>query len=80
LDYYIKTGTVVMGRYDHGTMSISPNPKMHSQAWGIGAEHALTEVGNIVLRAAYTQEHDADTVAALGSTDKLFRLDLRFMW
>lgn len=79
-DYYIKTGTVVMARFDHGTMSIAPNPTMVSQAWGIGAEHALTETGNIVLRGAYTQEHDADTVAALGSTDKLFRLDLRFMW
>ncbi|MDE3199677.1 MAG: hypothetical protein KGN79_02055 [Acidobacteriota bacterium] len=79
-DYYIKTGTVVMARIDRGTASIAPNPTVHTRAWGIGFEHALTERGNVVARAAYNQEHDADPVAVLGSTDKLFRLDFRFMW
>jgi hypothetical protein len=53
---------------------------MRSQAWGIGGEHALTSLGNVVLRAAYTQEHDGDPVALAGTTDKLFRLDIRYMW
>lgn len=80
VDYYIKTGTVVMARIDRGTASIEPNPTVHTRAWGIGFEHSLTERGNVVARAAYNQEHDADPVALLGSTDKLFRVDFRFMW
>ena len=79
-DYYFKTGTVVMARYDHALETIAPNPTMHTQAWGIGGEHALTSLGNIVLRAAYNQEHDGDPVALAGTTDKLFKLDIRYMW
>jgi hypothetical protein len=79
-DYYIKTGTVIMARIDRGTESIAPQPVMHTRAWGIGAEHALTDLGNVVLRAAYTQEHDGDPVALMGTTDKLFRFDVRYMW
>jgi len=79
-DYYLKTGTVVMARVDRGTTSISPQPTMHTRAFGIGLEHAMTQTGNVVLRASYNQEHDADPVALLGSTDKLFKLDFRFMW
>ena len=79
-DYYIKTGTVIMARLDRGTAKIVPNPTVHTRAFGFGAEHALTQLGNIVVRATYNQEHDADPVAVLGSTDKLFKLDFRFMW
>jgi hypothetical protein len=79
-DYYIKTGTVIMARLDRGTSSISPQPTMHTRAWGIGAEHALTSTGNIVARATYNQEHDGDPLALLGTTDKKFMLDFRFMW
>lgn len=79
-DYYIKTGTVVMARLDRGIAKIAPNPNVHTRAWGIGAEHSLTQLGNIVLRATYNQEHDADPVALLGTTDKLFKVDFRFMW
>ncbi len=79
-DYYLKTGTVIMARIDRGTSSITTQPTMHTRAWGIGAEHALTSVGNIVGRISYNQEHDGDPVALLGTTDKLFKLDFRFMW
>jgi hypothetical protein len=79
-DYYFKTGTVVMARYDRALETISPSPTMHTQAWGIGGEHALTPLGNVVLRAAFNQEHDGDPVALVGTTDKLFRLDIRYMW
>ena len=79
-DYYLKTGTVVMARVDRGTATIPTQPTVHTRAWGIGAEHALTATGNVVVRANYSQEHDADPVALLGSTDKLFKLDFRFMW
>lgn len=80
IDYYLKTGTVIMARADRGTAQILPNPTVHTRAWGFGAEHALTERGNVIARATYSQEHDADPVALLGTTDKLFRLDFRFMW
>ena len=79
-DYYVKTGTVVSVRFDRSSQTIAPNPTMHSQVWGIGAEHALTELGNIVLRAGYNQEHDGDPIAATSTTDKMFRLDIRYMW
>jgi hypothetical protein len=79
-DYYFKPGTVVMARYDHALQTISPNPAMHTQAWGIGGEHALTKLGNVVLRAAYNQEHDGDPVALAGTTDKRFKMDIRYMW
>jgi hypothetical protein len=79
-DYYLKTGTVVMARLDRGTQTISPQPTMHTRAWSIGAEHSLTQLGNVVVRASYNQEHDGDPVALMGTTDKLFKLDFRFMW
>ena len=79
-DYYLKTGTVIMARIDRGTSGITTQPNMHNRAWGIGAEHALTSLGNIVGRISYNQEHDGDPVALLGSTDKLLKLDFRFMW
>ncbi|MGB8259676.1 MAG: hypothetical protein WCE75_04970 [Terracidiphilus sp.] len=80
VDYYVKTGTVIMARMDRGTGKIDPNPTVHTRSFGFGAEHALSEDGNIIVRATYNQEHDADPVAMMGSTDKLFKLDFRFMW
>jgi hypothetical protein len=79
-DYYLKTGTVVMARLDRSNQSVGAGPVMHTRAWGIGAEHALTDLGNVVVRATYNQEHDGDPVALVGTTDKLFKLDFRFMW
>jgi hypothetical protein len=79
-DYYFKPGTAIMARLDRGTATIPTQPTMHSRVWGIGAEHALTELGNVIVRATYNQEHDGDPVALVGTTDKLFRLDFRFMW
>jgi hypothetical protein len=79
-DYYFKAGTVLMARYDRSLQTISPNPTMHTQAWGIGGERALTELGNVVVRASYNQEHDGDPLALVGMTDKLFKVDFRFMW
>lgn len=80
VDYYFKPGTAVMARYDRANEDIAPQPHMITQAWGIGGEQALTSLGNIVLRATYNQEHDGDPVALVGTTDKLFKLDIRYMW
>ena len=79
-DYYVKTGTVVMARLDRSTSSVTASPTMHTRAWGVGFERALSPLGNIVLRGTYNQEHDGDPVALMGTTDKLFRLDIRYMW
>ncbi len=80
VDYYIKTGTAFMARLDRSTQHIDPQPDMHTRAWGIGMEHAMTDRGNVVVRAAYNQEHDGDPVGLVGTTDKNFMLDFRFMW
>jgi hypothetical protein len=79
-DYYFKPGRAIMARYDHANETIAPNPTMVTQAWGFGGEQALTSLGNVVLRATFNQEHDGDPVALVGTTDKLFRLDIRYMW
>ena len=79
-DYYLKTGTAFMVRIDRSTQNIAPQPMMHTRAWGVGGEHALTELGNIVARATYTQEHDGDPLALVGTTDKQFKFDVRVMW
>ncbi len=79
-DYYLKDGTAVMARLDRATQAIDPQPTMHTRAWGIGAEHALTDIGNVIARATYSQEHDGDPVALMGTTDKKFMLDVRVMW
>ena len=80
VDYYLKTVTAVMARLDRGTATVPSQPTVHNRAWGIGAVHALTDMGNVVVRASYNQEHDGDPVALMGATDKLFKLDFRFMW
>jgi hypothetical protein len=69
-----------MARLDRGNDRIAPNPTVHTRAWGVGGQQALTKLGNIIVRATYNYEHDADPVAVLGSSDKLFKLDFRFMW
>ena len=80
VDYYIKPGFALMARLDRGTARIAPNPTVHDRAWGAGVEYSMTKLGNIIVRGTYNQEHDADPVAVLGSTDKLVKMDFRFMW
>ncbi len=80
VDYYFQPGTAVMARYDRASEDIAPQPRMITQAWGVGGERALTPLGNIVLRATYNQEHDGDPVALVGTTDKNFMMDIRYMW
>jgi hypothetical protein len=79
-DYYLKTGTAFMARIDRSTQSIAPQPVMHTRVWAVGGEHAFTQLGNVVARATYQQEHDGDPLALVGTTDKLFKFDVRLMW
>jgi len=79
-DYYLQTGFALMARYDRLTLAITGNPKVHTDAWGVGASKALTQLGNVVMRATYNHERDSDPVAGTSTIDKLFRLDVRVMW
>jgi hypothetical protein len=69
-----------MGRYDRLNQAIAGGPTVHTQAWTLGGEKALTELGNVVIRATYNHERDTDPVSGAVTTDKLFKLDLRLMW
>lgn len=79
-DYYIRRGFAVMARYDRLNQKIIATGPTHTQAWGVGAQKALTEIGNVIVRATYTHERDTDPVSGSVSTDKLFKIDLRLMW
>jgi hypothetical protein len=80
VDYYFKRGFAAMARYDRLNQAIPGGPTAHTQAWGVGGLHALTELGNVVIRATYNYERDADPVSGAVNTDKLFKVDLRLMW
>jgi hypothetical protein len=53
---------------------------VHTTAWAIGGQKALTELGNVILRASYGHQHNEDPVSGSLTTDKLFKIDLRLMW
>ncbi len=80
VDYYIQRGFAVMARYDRLGQTTGTGPLTHTSAWNIGTEKALTEIGNVVVRASYGHERDQDPVSGANFTDKLFRLDVRVMW
>jgi hypothetical protein len=80
LDYYIQRGFAVMGRYDRLNQAIAGGPAVHTEAWSLGSEKALTQLGNVVIRATYNHERDTDPVSGSVATDKLFKVDLRLMW
>jgi hypothetical protein len=80
VDYYIQRGFAVMARYDNMKQSVTGGPAYHTTAWNFGGEKALTELGNVVVRATYGHETDRDPVSGSANTDKLFKLDVRLMW
>jgi hypothetical protein len=80
LDYYVQRGWALMARYDRLNQKIAGGPAANTEAWGIGSEKALTQLGNVVIRATYNHERDTDPVSGSASTDKLFKVDLRLMW
>ena len=80
VDYYLQRGFAVMARYDRLSQRIGAGPTYPTTAWGIGTEKALTELGNVVIRATYNHERDEDPAGGGAITDNLFKLDLRVMW
>jgi hypothetical protein len=80
LDYYIQRGLAVMARYDRLKQNVASGPSNHTEAWSLGGEKTLTDIGNVILRASYGHERDQDPVSGSVTTDKLFRIDVRVMW
>ena len=80
VDYYIKPGIALMARLDRGAATIAPHPTVHDRAWGVGMEHSLTRWAMSWSAQPITRSTMRDPVALLGTTDKLFKLDFRFMW
>jgi hypothetical protein len=79
-DYYLQRGFAIMARYDRMNQRIAGGPANHTSAWNIGTEKALTELGNVVVRASYGHERDQDPVSGAVAIDKLFKIDVRVMW
>lgn len=80
LDYIFQPGFAVMARYDRLSQTIAGGPTANAEAWGVGGQKGLTALGNVILRATYNHERDADPVSGAVVTDKLFKIDLRLMW
>jgi hypothetical protein len=80
LDYYIQRGFAVMARYDRMRNAFTSGQANHTEAWSFGSEKALTELGNVVIRATYGHERDQDPLSGATIADKLFKVDVRVMW
>jgi hypothetical protein len=81
IDYYIRQGLAVSGRYDilHGKITGASGLGLQStHDWTVGANKTLTPSGNVIARIAYSYRSGRDPVAAVKSTDKLFEADLSF--
>ena len=80
VDYYAQTGFALMARYDQLNQKVAAGPVTRTEVWSVGADKAITERGNVIVRAAYSQERDTDPVLRTSATDKLFKVDFRFAW
>lgn len=80
IDYYIQRGFALMGRWDRLNQKLLGSSAGHEQDWSVGAERALTAIGNVVLRGAYTQAHITDPISRDVTSDKVFEADIRLMW
>lgn len=79
VNYYIRRGLAVVGRYDglHQKITGGSGPTFIHD-WTVGAEKAFTPSGNIVGRVAYGYTSGRDPLSGLRSTDKLFQGDIAF--
>ena len=81
IDYYIKQGLAVSGRYDLLHQQITGLSGVGLQSthdWTMGASKTLTPSGNVIARIAYSYLSGRDPVTAVKSTDKLFQADISF--
>jgi hypothetical protein len=80
VDYYPVLGTAIMARFDHVKRAISGIGDVSAQGWSVGASHALTQRGNVVIRSTFGYEKDFDPSTQSTNKDKHFEVDLRLMW
>jgi hypothetical protein len=81
VDYYIKQGFAVSGRYDLLHQKITGASSVGLQGthdWTIGVNKTLTSSGNVIGRIAYSYLSGRDPVAAVKATDKLVQADIAF--
>ena len=81
VDYYIRQGFAVSGRYDLLHQKITGASSVGLQGthdWTIGVNKTLTSSGNVIARIAYSYLSGRDPVAAVKSTDKLVQADIAF--
>jgi hypothetical protein len=81
LDYYLKQGFAISGRYDHLRQEITGTSGvgLHgTHDWTVGANRTLTASGNVIGRVAYSYLSGREPVGAVKSTDKLVQADLAF--
>lgn len=81
VDYYIRQGFAVSGRYDllHQKITGASGVGLQSiHEWTIGVNKTLTPSGNVIGRFAYSYLSGRDPVAAVKSTDRLFQADIAF--
>jgi hypothetical protein len=81
VDYYIRQGFAVSGRYDLLHQKITGASGVGLQSthdWTIGVSKTLTAAGNIVARVSYSYLSGHDPVTGLKGTDKLFQTDIAF--
>ena len=81
VDYYIKQGFAVSGRYDFlhqqitGVSGVGPQS---THDWTIGVNKTFTPSGNVIGRIAFSNLSGRDAVSATKSTDKLVQADISF--
>jgi hypothetical protein len=81
LDYYIRQGFAVSGRFDRLNQQITGIGgvgKQNTHDWTIGVNKTFTQSGNIIGRIAYSNLSGRDPVAAVKSTDRLVQADISF--
>jgi hypothetical protein len=81
VDYYVRQGFAVSGRYDLLRQKITGASGVGLQSthdWTIGVNKTLTPSGNVIGRIGYSYLSGRDPVAAVKSTDKLFQADIAF--
>jgi hypothetical protein len=81
VDYYIKQGLAVSGRYDFLRQEITDITSVEWQSahdWTLGISKTFTPSGNIIGRIAYSSLSGHDPVTATKSTDKLVQADISF--
>ncbi|MDQ2947549.1 MAG: hypothetical protein M3Y27_16715 [Acidobacteriota bacterium] len=79
VDYYIRQGLAVSGRYDLIRQEVTGGPgKQSIHDWTIGVNKTLTPSGNVIARAAYSALSGRDPVSAIKSRDKVFQVDIAF--